>query len=123
MKHCNLFIYYGTQIDKIDYENLTNKLGFEMLYKTVFSKGLTFRDVGEIGATSKYVIGKEIAWKINDTIVLDNVNGILSLNDKSITLTEDEENEVRQKLLEINITTYPQYHFFYCWDDYDYVEQ
>lgn len=122
MKHCNLFIYYGTKIDKIDFDNLTNKLGMERFYQLVFSKGLTFRDFGEIGASGEYVVGKEIYWKMNEPMILDNINGELCIDDKNILLNVEEENNIRQKLLELDITMPPKYYFFYCWDNYEYKQ-
>ena len=115
----NLFIYYGAKIDKIDYENLTRKLGFEYLYKTVYSKGLTFRDVGEAGATGVYIIGKEILWNQGDCVQLARIQDKLCDNeDNTICIDENLEDEVRQKLLDINITNRPQYYFFATTDDF-----
>ena len=115
----NLFIYYGAKIDKIDYENLTRKLGFEYLYKTVYSTGLTFRDVGEVGATGVYIIGKEILWNQGDYVQLARIQDKLCDNeDNTICIDENLEDEVRQKLLDINITNHPQYYFFATTDDF-----
>ena len=115
----NLFIYYGAKIDKIDYENLTRKLGFEYLYKTVYSKGLTFRDVGEIGATGMYIIGQEILWNQGDCVQLKKIQEQLCDNaGNSICIDEKLEDEIRQKLLDINITNHPQYYFFATMDNF-----
>lgn len=122
MKHCNLFVYYGTKIDRSDYENLTNKLGFSRLYETVYSRGLTFRDVGEIGVTGQYIIGKELAWSCNEPIIINKENNELTIKNMNLLLSEEEENQIRQKLLEMNFTNYPQYYFFSCWDDFEYKE-
>lgn len=115
----NLFVYYGAKIDKIDYENLTRKLGFEYLYQTVYSKGLTFRDVGEIGTTGVYIIGKEILWNQGDCIKLQNIQEKLCDNEGNcICIDEKLEDEVRQKLLDINITNRPEYYFFATMDNF-----
>lgn len=118
MKHNNVFIYYGAKITKTDYENLINKLGFEKLYETIHSKGLTFRDVGEIGVSGEYIIGREIAWKLNEPIILKRKDSDLTFNDNNINLGFEVENDIRQKLLEINITNYPEYYVFSSIDDW-----
>lgn len=116
----NLFVYYGAKIDRVDYENLTRKLGFEYLYQTVYSKGLTFRDVGEIGTTGVYIIGKEILWNQGECTSLMKINNELCIdNENKICIGEDLEDEIRQKLLDINVTNKPQYYFFATLDSFD----
>lgn len=110
----NLFIYYGAKIDKIDYENLTRKLGFEYLYQTVYSKGLTFRDAGEIGKNGVYIIGKEIHWETSDVFELKKINDQLLIRETNspMYISDELEDDVRQKLLEIDITNKPNYYVF-----------
>ena len=110
----NTFIYYGAEINKNDYENLFKKLNKTQLYSTIFSKGLNFREIGQISTTWNYVIGKELYWSIDNSII--NLNEQFnSINNSSIILSEEEKLQIRKKLLELDITSEPQYKIFSCW--------
>lgn len=113
----NIFIYYGAKMDKVDYENLTKKHGIMNLYGEAYSKGLTFRDIGEIG-NGKYIVGKEIAWNRNDIISITRKEDefVIDENNNNLKLSIEEENNIRVKLLELNISEYPKYYVFICWD-------
>ena len=111
----NTFIYYGAKIDKNDYENLTNKLGIMELYSKIFSVGLQFREIGEIGKSWDYVVGKEIKWVQDSVLDMEFINNEFIMND--IHLKIDNEDETRQKLLKLGITNIPKYYIFTCWDN------
>ena len=60
LKTVNLIIYYGALIHKSDYEMLVKHLNMQQLYTTISQTGLTFKDVGKIGSSWDYVVGKEL---------------------------------------------------------------
>ena len=64
----NILVYYGAIIDKEDYENISEKLGMNNFYASIMKHHLNFKDVGKIGESWKYVVGKEIYWDYEDHI-------------------------------------------------------
>ena len=110
----NTFIYYGAEITKQDYENFFKKLDKSQLYSTIFSKGLNFREYGEMSSTWHYIVGKELYWSIDNSII--NLNDQFnSIDNNNILLSDEEKLDIRKKLLELNITNEPQYKIFSCW--------
>lgn len=116
MKEKHFFIYYGVKIDKVDFERLSNKSDMDGFYSTVMSHGLTFRECGEIGKTWQYIIGREIYWSMNEMCVPFLIeDGNIIINKEKLVLGN--ENEIREKLLDLDIKSEPQYLIFSCWRD------
>ncbi len=112
MNNINTFIYYGAEMNKNDYENQTMKFDVTDIYPKIFSKGLRFREIGEISTSWRYMVGKEIYWSTDNMIEF---NQDLKINNEDMLLSEDEKIEVRKKLMELGITTPPTYKIFNCW--------
>ena len=106
----NLFIYYGTEINKVDYENLTKKLGVHTLFADIFKVGLSIRDVGVIGESWRFIVGKEINWTLNSVTNFNFINNELYVDGNKIQI--EDEDEVRRKLISIGITNQPSYKIF-----------
>lgn len=117
MLEVHTFIYYGSIITKEDYENLTEKHGMMDLYQRVYSTGLTLKDVGEIGTTLTYVIGKELNWEMTPVTNLSYENNEFIIDDIKEKIKIDNEDEVRSKLLQIGITNPPKYCIVTCWGE------
>lgn len=116
MLKVNMFIYYGVILNKEDYENLTKKHGIKNLYGRIFTTGLTFRDVGEIGKSWTYIIGKENYWETDNITDMSYENNEFSIDNKKIKLTTEDETAIREKLLQLGITNIPKYRIFTCWE-------
>ena len=81
----NILVYYGAIIDKEDYENISEKLGMNNFYASIMKHHLNFKDVGKIGESWKYVVGKEIYWDYEDHIFsFDIKDDKIIINDKEM---------------------------------------
>ncbi len=118
MRENHFFIYYGVKIDKVDFERLSNKSDMSGFYNSVMSHGLRFRECGEIGKTWEFVIGREIYWSINKMITPFEIkDGNIIIEGEKLVLGN--EDEIREKLLDLDIKGEPQYLIFSCWRDLD----
>ena len=112
----NILVYYGAIIDKEDYENISEKLGMNNFYASIMKHHLNFKDVGKIGESWKYVVGKEIYWDYEDHIFsFDVKDNKIIINDKEM---EDINTiDIRERLLELNISSEPKLYIFNSWKE------
>jgi hypothetical protein len=112
----NIFVYYGAELNKHDYENLVDKFDIKDLYNKVYGMGLNFKEVGHIPSSWKYIIGKEIYWSRDNLIDINQFNDKFIVEGTDIKLKLEDESEIRKKLLQIGITNIPTYKIFNCWN-------
>lgn len=114
----NLLVYYGSIIDKQDFENISEKLGMQHFYNQISKHGLKFKDVGQIGTTWQYVVGKELFWDFTDHIFSFKFeDGNLIIDEQDVG--ELDKIDVKEKLLELNISAEPKFYVFNSWKEKD----
>lgn len=112
----NIFIYYGAELDKHDYENTVEKFGITDFYNRIFSAGLNFKEVGELSHSWKYIVGKEIYWGRDCIVNINQFNDKFIVEGTDIKLKLEDESEIRKKLIGVGIKNIPTYKMFVCWD-------
>lgn len=104
-----LNIFYGSLITKNDYENLVHFYKMNNLYSLIYKNNLQIMDVGEVGKSWSYVVGKEIYIDYNNLLELNNN---LINKETNMILTDDEKVDIRNKLIKLNINKSPNYYIF-----------
>ena len=118
LKTVNLIIYYGALIHKSDYEMLVKHLNMQQLYTTISQTGLTFKDVGKIGSSWDYVVGKELKWEFEKNYIsYEIIDNELYIDGQKLDVVD--KNDVKIKLASLNITREPKFYIFNSWLEED----
>ena len=118
LKTVNLIIYYGALIHKSDYEMLVKHLNMQQLYTTISQTGLTFKDVGKIGSSWDYVIGKELKWEFEKNYIsYEIIDNELYIDGQKLDVVDKD--DVKIKLASLNITREPKFYIFNSWLEED----
>ena len=118
LKTVNLIIYYGALIHKSDYEMLVKHLNMQQLYTTISQTGLTFKDVGKIGSSWDYVVGKELKWEFEKNYIsYEIIDNELYIDDQKLDVVDKD--DVKIKLASLNITREPKFYIFNSWLEED----
>ena len=118
LKTVNLIIYYGALIHKSDYEMLVKHLNMQQLYTTISQTGLTFKDVGKIGSSWDYVVGKELKWEFEKNYIsYEIVDNELYIDGQKLDVVDKD--DVKIKLASLNITREPKFYIFNSWLEED----
>lgn len=118
LKTVNLIIYYGALIHKSDYEMLVKHLNMQQLYTTISQTGLTFKDVGKIGSSWDYVVGKELKWEFEKNYIsYEIIDNELYIDGQKLDVVDKD--EVKIKLASLNITREPKFYIFNSWLEED----
>ena len=118
LKTVNLIIYYGALIHKSDYEMLVKHLNMQQLYTTISQTGLTFKDVGKIGSSWDYVVGKELKWEFEKNYIsYEIIDNELYIDDQKLDVVDKD--YVKIKLASLNITREPKFYIFNSWLEED----
>lgn len=121
LERVNLIFYYGAMINKSDYELLTKQLKIDQLYSNIMNAGLNFKDVGKVGSSWNYVIGKELKWEFEKNYVsYEIINNELYLDGEKVDLVD--KNEVKEKLISLNIFREPKFYIFTSWMEDEKIE-
>lgn len=121
LERVNLIFYYGAMINKSDYELLTKQLKMDQLYSNIMSAGLSFKDVGKVGSSWNYVIGKELKWEFEKNYVsYEIIDNELYLDGEKVDLVD--KNEVKEKLISLNIFREPKFYIFTSWMEDEKIE-
>ena len=118
LKTVNLIIYYGALIHKSDYEMLVKHLNMQQLYTTISQTGLTFKDVGKIGSSWDYVVGKELKWEFEKNYIsYEIIDNELYIDGQKLDVVDKD--DVKIKLASLNITREPKFYIFNSWLEED----
>lgn len=118
LKTVNLIIYYGALIHKSDYEMLVKHLNMQQLYTTISQTGLTFKDVGKIGSSWDYVVGKELKWEFEKNYIsYEIIDNELYIDGQKLDIVDKD--DVKIKLASLNITREPKFYIFNSWLEED----
>ena len=118
LKTVNLIIYYGALIHKSDYEMLVKHLNMQQLYTTISQTGLTFKDVGKIGSSWDYVVGKELKWEFEKNYIsYEIIDNELYIDSQKLDVVDKD--DVKIKLASLNITREPKFYIFNSWLEED----
>lgn len=118
LKTVNLIIYYGALIHKSDYEMLVKHLNMQQLYTTISQTGLTFKDVGKIGSSWDYVVGKELKWEFEKNYIsYEIIDNELYIDGQKLDAVDKD--DVKIKLASLNITREPKFYIFNSWLEED----
>ena len=118
LKTVNLIIYYGALIHKSDYEMLVKHLNMQQLYTTISQTGLTFKDVGKIGSSWDYVVGKELKWEFEKNYIsYEIIDNELYIDGQKLDVVDKD--NVKIKLASLNITREPKFYIFNSWLEED----
>ena len=118
LKTVNLIIYYGALIHKSDYEMLVKHLNMQQLYTTISQTGLTFKDVGKIGSSWDYVVGKELKWEFEKNYIsYEIIDNELYIDGQKLDVVDKD--DVKTKLASLNITREPKFYIFNSWLEED----
>ena len=118
LKTVNLIIYYGALIHKSDYEMLVKHLNMQQLYTTISQTGLTFKDVGKIGSSWDYVVGKELKWEFEKNYIsYEIIDNELYIDGQKLNVVDKD--DVKIKLASLNITREPKFYIFNSWLEED----
>ena len=118
LKTVNLIIYYGALIHKSDYEMLVKHLNMQQLYTTISQTGLTFKDVGKIGSSWDYVVGKELKWEFEKNYIsYEIIDNELYIDGQKLDVVDKD--DVKIKLASLNITREPKFYIFNSWIEED----
>lgn len=118
LKTVNLIIYYGALIHKSDYEMLVKHLNMQQLYTTISQTGLTFKDVGKIGLSWDYVVGKELKWEFEKNYIsYEIIDNELYIDGQKLDVVDKD--DVKIKLASLNITREPKFYIFNSWLEED----
>ena len=118
LKTVNLIIYYGALIHKSDYEMLVKHLNMQQLYTTISQTGLTFKDVGKIGSSWDYVVGKELKWEFEKNYIsYEIIDNELYIDGQKLDVIDKD--DVKIKLASLNITREPKFYIFNSWLEED----
>ena len=118
LKTVNLIIYYGALIHKSDYERLVKHLNMQQLYTTISQTGLTFKDVGKIGSSWDYVVGKELKWEFEKNYIsYEIIDNELYIDGQKLDVVDKD--DVKIKLASLNITREPKFYIFNSWLEED----
>lgn len=121
LERVNLIFYYGAMINKSDYELLTKQLKIDQLYSNIMNAGLSFKDVGKVGSSWNYVIGKELKWEFEKNYVsYEIINNELYLDGEKVDLVD--KTEVKEKLISLNIFREPKFYIFTSWMEDEKIE-
>lgn len=121
LERVNLIFYYGAMINKNDFEILTKQLKIDQLYSSIMNAGLSFKDVGKIGSSWNYVIGKELKWEFEKNYVsYEIIDNELYLDGEKVDLVD--RNEVKEKLISLNIFREPKFYIFTSWMEDEKIE-
>lgn len=118
LKTVNLIIYYGALIHKSDYEMLVKHLNMQQLYTTISQTGLTFKDVGKIGSSWDYVVGKELKWEFEKNYIsYEIIDNELYIDGQKLDVVDKD--DIKIKLASLNITREPKFYIFNSWLEED----
>lgn len=118
LKTVNLIIYYGALIHKSDYEMLVKHLNMQQLYTTISQTGLTFKDVGKIGSSWDYVVGKELKWEFEKNYIsYEIIDNELYIDGQKLDVVDKD--DIKIKLANLNITREPKFYIFNSWLEED----
>ena len=118
LKTVNLIIYYGALIHKSDYEMLVKHLNMQQLYTTISQTGLTFKDVGKIGSSWDYVVGKELKWEFEKNYIsYEIIDNELYIDGQKLDVVDKD--DVKIKLASLNTTREPKFYIFNSWLEED----
>ena len=118
LKTVNLIIYYGALIHKSDYEMLVKHLNMQQLYTTISQTGLTFKDVGKIGSSWDYVVGKELKWEFEKNYIsYEIIDNELYIDGQKLDVVDKD--DVKIKLASLNITRESKFYIFNSWLEED----
>ena len=118
LKTVNLIIYYGALIHKSDYEMLVKHLNMQQLYTTISQTGLTFKDVGKIGSSWDYVVGKELKWEFEKNYIsYEIIDNELYIDGQKLDVVDKD--DVKINLASLNITREPKFYIFNSWLEED----
>ena len=118
LKTVNLIIYYGALIHKSDYEMLVKHLNMQQLYTTISQTGLTFKDVGKIGSSWDYVVGKELKWEFEKNYIsYEIIDNELYIDGQKLDVVDKD--DVKIKLASLKITREPKFYIFNSWLEED----
>ena len=118
LKTVNLIIYYGALIHKSDYEMLVKHLNMQQLYTTISQTGLTFKDVGKIGSSWDYIVGKELKWEFEKNFIsYEIIDNELYIDGQKLDVVDKD--DVKIKLASLNITREPKFYIFNSWLEED----
>ena len=118
LKTVNLIIYYGALIHKSDYEMLVKHLNMQQLYTTISQTGLTFKDVGKIGSSWDYLVGKELKWEFEKNYIsYEIIDNELYIDGQKLDVVDKD--DVKIKLASLNITREPKFYIFNSWLEED----
>ena len=118
LKTVNLIIYYGALIHKSDYEMLVKHLNMQQLYTTISQTGLTFKDVGKIGSSWDYFVGKELKWEFEKNYIsYEIIDNELYIDGQKLDVVDKD--DVKIKLASLNITREPKFYIFNSWLEED----
>lgn len=118
LKTVNLIIYYGALIHKSDYEMLVKHLNMQQLYTTISQTGLTFKDVGKIGSSWDYIVGKELKWEFEKNYIsYEIIDNELYIDGQKLDVVDKD--DVKIKLASLNITREPKFYIFNSWLEED----
>ena len=118
LKTVNLIIYYGALIHKSDYEMLAKHLNMQQLYTTISQTGLTFKDVGKIGSSWDYIVGKELKWEFEKNFIsYEIIDNELYIDGQKLDVVDKD--DVKIKLASLNITREPKFYIFNSWLEED----
>ena len=118
LKTVNLIIYYGALIHKSDYEMLVKHLNMQQLYTTISQTGLTFKDIGKIGSSWDYVVGKELKWEFEKNYIsYEIIDNELYIDGQKLDVVDKD--DVKIKLASLNITREPKFYIFNSWLEED----
>ena len=90
----------------------------QQLYTTISQTGLTFKDVGKIGSSWDYVVGKELKWEFEKNYIsYEIIDNELYIDGQKLDVVDKD--DVKIKLASLNITREPKFYIFNSWLEED----
>lgn len=115
MNKVNIFLFYGVRTHLNEVRSFMNLVGETSIYDFIYSRDLSYQQIGLIEGTEEVIIGKNMHMEFEfDAITIDFENGNFKLSNQEIidVLNEEEKKETKNRLCELGLFEDPEYMMF-----------
>ena len=108
-------LFYGVRTHLNEVRSFMNLVGETSIYDFIYSRDLSYQQIGLIEGTEEVIIGKNMHMEFEfDSMTIDFENGNFKLSNQEIidVLNEEEKKEIKNKLCELGLFEDPEYMMF-----------